>query len=308
MNEVDIDQDGVGQRAFVDIQGGGPAAPNGASANNSNIVMVDQSVDGNDAVVSIGGSSNRADVDQVGTDNNIGTVFGTDGIVIDGDNNRVTALQEGDGNASTFNVTGDRNEANVSLFSNSSPSASNGNTTAVDQDGDWSKADVRYRGNASEVNITQNSTAINSGQRNSARVEAGLTTPNSVFTNAFSGVVLGAPSANTVSDGNVVSITQDGIRNNAALLLQGDNNTTHTITQYGNSPNNFENSAVAATIGDGNTLTIDQGVMGAAVSGNAASSLIIGNTNTVDIDQLTNGNTASATINGMNNTSRIIQQ
>lgn len=326
-NTVVVNQNS-GINNFSDVLQGNAPALNAET-------YVDQVGSNNDFSIKQAGGSNWADIDQEGNGNIIGNYKNYSGRAVQingnvigqadknflevdqlGDNNKLGVWQdhyadakiEQNGNLNETNVKqtsakyGELNEADVEINGNE-------NITEVYQEGDGNDANMQV-GHPSYVSSENNITITQDGNNNKATYSHQLGDENEVVIDQFGN---SNESEITLENGseNVVSYDVDGTGNYADFYIDADwtdhsNENNLNIIQEGNS-----NLAVGKIHGDLNDVDIEQDGNNNMVGSDwwySDGVNIMGSNNTVDIQQMNNGNSSLNSINGNGNTITVTQQ
>ena len=225
-----------------------------------------------DAEVRQSGLGHVGTVDQLEGTNNVGYTsqlggaFNEAGIVQDGDDNDATITQTGNEHTATVKQVGDRNVSTITQdgFNNRAADRTtrgNDNVLTIDQIDSDNIAVSHIWGDRNTITVTQsgnNQEVDLDGRRNTTAPVLGVNDNVIDFDQAGGDNFIGGWLEDGAS-GNMITVSQDGSNNSVSggpfgpgLYVEGDMNTI-TITQTG-----VGNTANAAALGDGNSVTITQ--------------------------------------------------
>lgn len=294
-NEINIVQDGYENDISV-LQTNAPSIANINQEGDYNVIMVEQDASGANVV---GGFTNRADVDQLGYDNDVSVLQQNDGNIADVDQdgsynaikleqrdntdngiNRATLTQTADVYSSSMNVL----QQDAENFVNATQTDGYGLTMNIDQSGDASTLFGFGDVNAAEVTQSGGDSSINVRQQAS----------NEPFV--------------AIPPTNVVSLVQDAYYSDIYVEQVGEGNEVGTfgapVQQIGDylllevRQNGNSNSVSGTQTGEYNVLTIDQDGIANEVTFDQAGyeneGVITqdGNFNSVELNQAQGWNTA----------------
>ena len=264
---------GLGSSSATVVQSGSTNDGRVAQGDGAGLIgLIDQAADNGFATVNQSGLGHIASVEQLAGTNNTGTsnqdggAFNESGIVQDGDDNNAMITQTGNEHTATAKQVGDRNVSTITQdgFNNRAADRTtrgNDNVIVIDQIDSDNIAVSHIWGDRNSVTVTQsgNDQEVDlDGRRNTTAPVLGVNDNVIDFDQAGGDNFIGGWLEDGAS-GNIILVSQDGSSHSVSggpfgpgLYVEGDLNTI-TITQTG-----VSNTANAAALGDGNSVTITQ--------------------------------------------------